>query len=155
MIPDRPSKERAEFTPTPFDEDQQTRTTDPIGFTNKEGKRATTTGPKEGGSAGIGIYGEETGYVPGPFSSTALTKPTSALGTISPFKGISDRKVEQIKADAKPGTRTFKSADDELKGRASMDAARELRKIQTSGDPSTANERVAKFLDNLKKQQGG
>ena len=155
MIPDRPSKERAEFTPTPFDEDQQTRTTDPIGFTNKEGKRATTTGPKEGGSAGIGIYGEETGYVPGPFSSTARTKPTDALGTISPFKGISDRKVEQIKADAKPGTRTFKSADDELKGRASMDAARELRKIQTSGDPSTANERVAKFLDNLKKQQGG
>ena len=155
MIPDRPSKERAEFTPTPFDEDQQTRTTDPIGFTNKEGKRATTTGPKEGGSAGIGIYGEETGYVPGPFSSTALTKPTSALGTISPFKGISDRKVEQIKADAKPGTKTFNTADKELKGRASMDAARELRKIQTSGDPSTANERVAKFLDNLKKQQGG
>ena len=155
MIPDRPSKERAEFTPTPFDEDQQTRTTDPIGFTNKEGKRATTTGPKEGGSAGIGIYGEETGYVPGPFSSTALTKPTTALGTISPFKGISDRKVEQIKADAKPGTKTFNTADKELKGRASMDAARELRKIQTSGDPSTANERVAKFLDNLKKQQGG
>ena len=47
------------------------------------------------------------------------------------------------------------NADKELKGRASMDAARELRKIQTSGDPSTATERVAKFLDNLKKQQGG
>jgi len=38
---------------------------------------------------------------------------------------------------------------------ASFDAAREMRKIQTTGNPATANERVAKFLDNLKKQQGG
>ena len=38
---------------------------------------------------------------------------------------------------------------------ASFDAAREIRKIQTTGDPATANERVGKFLDDLKKLQGG
>ena len=109
----------------------------------------------EGGSAGIGIYGEQPGYVAGPFSSTAKTKPTDAPGTTSPFKGVSDSTLTKLKADMKPGTKSFESVDKEQKGRASMDAARELRKIQTSGDPSTANERVAKFLDNLKKQQGG
>ena len=109
----------------------------------------------EGGSAGIGIYGEQPGYVAGPFSSTAKTKPTDAPGTTSPFKGVSDATLTKLKADMKPGTKSFESVDKEQKGRASMDAARELRKIQTSGDPSTANERVAKFLDNLKKQQGG
>ena len=55
----------------------------------------------------------------------------------------------------KPGTKSFDSVDKEQRGRASMDAARELRKIQTLGDPNTSTERVAKFLDNLKKQQGG
>ena len=109
----------------------------------------------EGGSAGIGIYGEQPGYVAGPFSSTAKTKPTDAPGTTSPFKGVSDSTLTKLKSDMKPGTKSFESVDKEQKGRASMDAARELRKIQTSGDPSTANERVAKFLDNLKKQQGG
>ena len=109
----------------------------------------------EGGSAGIGIYGEGTGYLAGPFSETAKKAPTDVPGVSSPFKGVSDERVKQFKADAKPGTKTFESADKELKGRASMDAARELRKIQTSGDPNTATERVAKFLDNLKKQQGG
>ena len=146
MISDRPSKERAEFTPTPFDEDQQTRIMDDI---------TRIVGPKEGGSAGIGIYGEETGYVPGPFSSTARTKPTDAPGTTSKFKGISDSTLTKLKSDMKPGTKSFESVDKEQKGRASIDAARELRKVQTSGDPSTATERVAKFLDNLKKQQGG
>ena len=38
---------------------------------------------------------------------------------------------------------------------ASFDAAREIRKIQTTGNPATANERVGKFLDDLKKLQGG
>ena len=109
----------------------------------------------EGGSAGIGIYGEGTGYLPGPHSSTARRKPTDAPGKTSPFKGVSDSTLEKIKSDMKPGTKTFKSVDKEQKGRASMDAARELRKIQTSGDPNTSTERVAKFLDNLKKQQGG
>ena len=109
----------------------------------------------EGGSAGIGIYGEQPGYVSGPFSSTAKTKPTDAPGVRSPFKGVSDATLTKLKSDMKPGTKSFESVDKEQKGRASMDAARELRKIQTSGDPSTANERVAKFLDNLKKQQGG
>ena len=109
----------------------------------------------EGGSAGIGIYGEQPGYVAGPFSSTAKTKPTDAPGTTSPFKGVSDSTLSKLKADMKPGTKSFASVDKEQRGRASMDAARELRKIQTSGDPNTANERVAKFLDNLKKQQGG
>jgi len=109
----------------------------------------------EGGSAGIGIYGEGTSYLAGPFSETAKKAPTDVPGVSSPFKGVSDERVKQFKADAKPGTKTFESADKELKGRASMDAARELRKIQTSGDPNTATERVAKFLDNLKKQQGG
>jgi hypothetical protein len=146
MISDRPSKERAEFTPTPFDEDQQTRIMDDI---------TRIVGPKEGGSAGIGIYGEETGYVPGPFSSTARTKPTDAPGTTSKFKGVSDSTLTKLKSDMKPGTKSFDSVDKEQRGRASMDAARELRKIQTLGDPSTATERVAKFLDNLKKQQGG
>ena len=109
----------------------------------------------EGGSAGIGIYGEQPGFVAGPFSSTAKTKPTDAPGITSPFKGVSDATLTKLKSDMKPGTKSFESVDKEQKGRASMDAARELRKIQTSGDPSTANERVAKFLDNLKKQQGG
>ena len=109
----------------------------------------------EGGSAGIGIYGEQPGYVSGPFSSTAKTKPTDAPGVRSPFKGVSDSTLTKLKSDMKTGTKSFESVDKEQKGRASMDAARELRKIQTSGDPSTANERVAKFLDNLKKQQGG
>ena len=109
----------------------------------------------EGGSAGIGIYGEQPGFVAGPFSSTAKTKPTDAPGITSPFKGVSDLTLTKLKSDMKPGTKSFDSVDKEQKGRASMDAARELRKIQTSGDPSTANERVAKFLDNLKKQQGG
>ena len=109
----------------------------------------------EGGSAGIGIYGEQPGFVAGPFSSTAKTKPTDAPGITSPFKGVSDLTLTKLKSDMKPGTKSFESVDKEQKGRASMDAARELRKIQTSGDPSTANERVAKFLDNLKKQQGG
>ena len=109
----------------------------------------------EGGSAGIGIYGEQPGFVAGPFSSTAKTKPTDAPGITSPFKGVSDSTLTKLKSDMKPGTKSFESVDKEQKGRASMDAARELRKIQTSGDPSTANERVAKFLDNLKKQQGG
>ena len=38
---------------------------------------------------------------------------------------------------------------------SSFDAAREIRKIQTTGNPATANERVGKFLDDLKKLQGG
>ena len=109
----------------------------------------------EGGSAGIGIYGEQPGYVSGPFSPTAGTKPTDAPGKTSPFKGVSDSTLTKLKSDMKPGTKSFESVDKEQRGRASMDAARELRKIQTSGDPSTSTERVAKFLDNLKKQQGG
>ena len=109
----------------------------------------------EGGSAGIGIYGEGTGYLPGPHSSTARRKPTDAPGKTSPFKGVSDSTLTKLKSDMKPGTKSFESVDREQRGRASMDAARELRKIQTSGDPSTSTERVAKFLDNLKKQQGG
>ena len=109
----------------------------------------------EGGSAGIGIYGEQPGYVSGPFSPTAGTKPTDAPGKTSPFKGVSDSTLTKLKSDMKPGTKSFESVDREQRGRASMDAARELRKIQTSGDPSTSTERVAKFLDNLKKQQGG
>ena len=104
---------------------------------------------------GIGIYGEGTGFLPGPFSSTAEKAPTDTFGKSSPFKGVSDSTLTKLKSDMKPGTKSFESVDKEQKGRASMDAARELRKIQTSGDPSTANERVAKFLDNLKKQQGG
>ena len=104
---------------------------------------------------GVGIYGEGTGFLPGPFSSTAEKAPTDTFGKSSPFKGVSDSTLTKLKADMKPGTKSFESVDKEQKGRASMDAARELRKIQTSGDPSTANERVAKFLDNLKKQQGG
>ena len=104
---------------------------------------------------GVGIYGEGTGFLPGPFSSTAEKAPTDTFGKSSPFKGVSDATLTKLKSDMKPGTKSFESVDKEQKGRASMDAARELRKIQTSGDPSTANERVAKFLDNLKKQQGG
>ena len=104
---------------------------------------------------GVGIYGEGTGYLPGPFSSTAEKAPTDTSGKTSPFKGVSDSTLTKLKSDMKPGTKSFESVDREQRGRASMDAARELRKIQTSGDPSTANERVAKFLDNLKKQQGG
>ena len=104
---------------------------------------------------GVGIYGEGTGFLPGPFSSTAEKAPTDTFGKSSPFKGVSDSTLTKLKSDMKPGTKSFESIDKEQKGRASMDAARELRKIQTSGDPNTANERVAKFLDNLKKQQGG
>jgi len=134
MISDRPSKERAQFVPTPFDKEQQS---------------------KEGGSAGIGIYGEGTGYLAGPFSKTASKAPTDVFGKSSPFKGVSDSTLTKLKSDMKPGTKSFESVDKEQKGRASMDAARELRKIQTSGDPNTATERVGKFLDNLKKLQGG
>jgi hypothetical protein len=104
---------------------------------------------------GVGIYGEGTGFLPGPFSSTAEKAPTDTFGKSSPFKGVSDSTLTKLKSDMKPGTKSFESVDKEQKGRASMDAARELRKIQTSGDPSTSTERVAKFLDNLKKQQGG
>jgi len=104
---------------------------------------------------GVGIYGEGTGYLPGPFSSTAEKAPTDTFGKTSPFKGVSDSTLTKLKSDMKPGTKSFESVDKEQRGRASMDAARELRKIQTSGDPSTSTERVAKFLDNLKKQQGG
>ena len=109
----------------------------------------------EGGSAGIGIYGEETGFLPGPFSSTAEKAPTDTFGKSSPFKGVSDSTLTKLKSDMKPGTKSFDSVDKEQRGRASIDAARELRKIQTLGDPNTSTERVAKFLDNLKKQQGG
>ena len=109
----------------------------------------------EGGSAGIGIYGEETGFLPGPFSSTAEKAPTDTFGKSSPFKGVSDSTLTKLKSDMKPGTKSFESVDKEQRGRASIDATRELRKIQTSGDPSTSTKRVAKFLDNLKKQQGG
>ena len=103
----------------------------------------------EGGSAGIGIYGEQPGFVAGPFSSTAKTKPTDAPGITSPFKGVSDSTLEKIKADMKPGTKTFKSVDDEQKGRASIDVARELRKIQTTGNPETVSERTTAFFDKL------
>ena len=128
MIPDRPSKERAQFVPTPFDKEQQS---------------------KEGGSAGIGIYGEGTGYLAGPFSKTASKAPTDAPGVRSPFKGVSDKRVEQFKADAKPGTKTFEDADKELKGRASIDIARQLRQIQTTGNPETVNERTNAFFNKL------
>ena len=128
MISDRPSKERAQFVPTPFDKEQQS---------------------KEGGSAGIGIYGEGTGYLAGPFSKTASKAPTDAPGVRSPFKGVSDERVKQFKADAKPGTKTFESADKELKGRASIDIARQLRQIQTTGNPETVNERTNAFFDKL------
>jgi len=67
MIPDRPSRERAQPNVTPFDEEQQTG----VG----QGKK--------GGSPGIGIYGEQTGYLPGPFSPTAENKPTDV-----PFKNV-------------------------------------------------------------------
>ena len=67
MIPDRPSRERAQPNVTPFDEEQQT---------------GASTGRK-GGSAGIGIYGEQTGYLPGPFSATAGNKPTDV-----PFENV-------------------------------------------------------------------
>ncbi len=104
---------------------------------------------------GIGIYGEGTGFLPGPFSKTAEKAPTDTFGVRSPFKGVSDSTLIKLKSDMKPGTKSFDSVDKEQRGRASMDAARELRKIQTLGDPNTSTERVAKFLDNLKKQQGG
>ena len=104
---------------------------------------------------GIGIYGEGTGFLPGPFSKTAEKAPTDTFGVRSPFKGVSDSTLTKLKSDMKPGTKSFDSVDKEQRGRASMDAARELRKIQTLGDPNTSTERVAKFLDNLKKQQGG
>ena len=149
MIPDRPSKERAEFTPTPFDKEQQTRITDPLSFINREGKRARTTAPKEGGSAGIGIYGEETGYVPGPFSSTAKTKPTDAPGVRSPFKGVSDSTLTKLKSDMKPGTKSFDSIDKEQKGRASIDLMRQVNKIQSTGNPDTVKERIDKLFDKL------
>jgi len=103
----------------------------------------------EGGSAGIGIYGEGTGYLAGPFSETAKKAPTDVPGVSSPFKGVSDKRVEQFKADAKPGTKTFESADKELKGRASIDIARQLRQIQTTGNPETVNERTNAFFDKL------
>jgi hypothetical protein len=67
MIPDRPSRERAQPNVTPFDEEQQTGVS--------QGKK--------GGSPGIGIYGEQTGYLPGPFSPTAENKPTDV-----PFKNV-------------------------------------------------------------------
>ena len=67
MIPDRPSRERAQPNVTAFDEEQQTG----VG----QGKK--------GGSPGIGIYGEQTGYLPGPFSPTAENKPTDV-----PFKNV-------------------------------------------------------------------
>ena len=38
---------------------------------------------RKGGSAGVGIYGEQTGYLPGPFSPTAGNKPTDV-----PFKNV-------------------------------------------------------------------
>ena len=103
----------------------------------------------EGGSAGIGIYGEGTGYLAGPFSETAKKAPTDVPGVSSPFKGVSDKRVEQFKADAKPGTKTFESADKELRGRASIDIARQLRQIQTTGNPETVNERTNAFFDKL------
>ena len=147
--------------PGPFEEtvpDRRTATRGGFGAALQKSIEEEGVSPAkmpEGGSAGIGIYGEGTGYLAGPFSKTASKAPTDAFGRTSPFKGVSDSTLTKLKSDMKPGTKSFESVDKEQKGRASMDAARELRKIQTSGDPSTANERVAKFLDNLKKQQGG
>jgi len=147
--------------PGPFEEtvpDRRTATRGGFGAALQKSIEEEGVSPAkmpEGGSAGIGIYGEGTGYLAGPFSKTASKAPTDTFGKSSPFKGVSDATLTKLKSDMKPGTKSFESVDKEQRGRASMDAARELRKIQTSGDPSTSTERVAKFLDNLKKQQGG
>ena len=104
---------------------------------------------------GIGIYGEGTGFLPGPFSKTAEKAPTDTFGARSPFKGVSDSTLEKLKSDMKPGTKSFDSADKEQKGRASIDLMRQVNKIQSTGNPDTSSERVQKFLTDLKEQQGG
>jgi len=99
MIPDRPSRERAQPNVTPFDEEQQT---------------GASTGRK-GGSAGIGIYGEQTGYLPGPFSPTAENKPTDV-----PFKNVGLTAREQRGLGNVPSG--------ELRSRIQTDRSGQLRK---------------------------
>ena len=98
---------------------------------------------------GIGIYGEGNEFLPGPFSKTAEKAPTDTFGARSPFKGVSDKRVEQFKADAKPGTKSFDDADKELKGRASIDLMRQVNKIQSTGNPDTVRERIDTLFDKV------
>ena len=141
--------------PGPFEEivpDRRTATRGGFGAALQQSIEEEGVSPAkmpEGGSAGIGIYGEGTGYLPGPFSSTAKTKPTDAPGKTSPFKGVSDSTLEKIKSDMKPGTKTFKSVEGEQRGRASIDIGRQLRQIQTTGNPETVGERTTAFFDKL------
>lgn len=99
MIPDRPSREKAQPNVTPFDEEQQTG----VG----QGKK--------GGSAGVGIYGEQTGYLPGPFSPTAENKPTDV-----PFKNVG------MTARERRGMGNIPSG--ELRSRIQTDRSGQLRK---------------------------
>ena len=99
MIPDRPSREKAQPNVTPFDEEQQTG----VG----QGKK--------GGSPGIGIYGEQTGYLPGPFSPTAENKPTDV-----PFKNVG------LTARERRGLGNVPSG--ELRSRIQTDRSGQLRK---------------------------
>ena len=99
MIPDRPSRERAQPNVTPFDEEQQTG----VG----QGKK--------GGSPGIGIYGEQTGYLPGPFSATAGNKPTDV-----PFENVGLTAREQRGLGNVPSG--------ELRSRIQTDRSGQLRK---------------------------
>lgn len=99
MIPDRPSREKAQPNVTPFDEEQQTG----VG----QGKK--------GGSPGIGIYGEQTGYLPGPFSPTAENKPTDV-----PFKNVGLTAREQRGLGNVPSG--------ELRSRIQTDRSGQLRK---------------------------
>jgi len=98
---------------------------------------------------GIGIYGEGTGFLPGPFSSTAEKAPTDTFGKSSPFKGVSDSTLTKLKSDMKPGTKSFDSIDKEQKGRASIDLMRQVNKIQSTGNPDTVKERIDKLFDKV------
>ena len=98
---------------------------------------------------GVGIYGEGTGFLPGPFSSTAEKAPTDTFGKSSPFKGVSDSTLTKLKSDMKPGTKSFESVDKEQKGRASIDLMRQVNKIQSTGNPDTVRERIDTLFDKI------
>ena len=128
--------------------------------------------PRGGVGSSIGAYGVE----PSDFAEADITKKPTEISlpkTARDKRGMSDLSNQAvIKLTESSNKGTARKAREELSVRdpggtgsisdptkanasASFDAAREIRKIQTTGDPATANERVGKFLDNLKKQQRG
>lgn len=148
LMPDRPARETAL---TALVTQPQERV-DTYALTQQQG----------GGSAGIGVYGIEPSYVPGAQSkSTGLMsaaserKPTDTRQTKldklrSPFSQLSDQQLNEISMTGAASEAELYNVNKELSKRRSIDASRQIQRLQKSGRPD-AQQLVQQYIQGLRR----